>query len=87
MGPRGEDQADPVSRIAENWEYATQVWLELGNRWYQRARERSTWRTSDIVGDCTDLMEHLTPVVERSIDVTLEAMRPYAAAFRVRSDG
>lgn len=87
MAKRRDEQPDPVARIAENWEYATQVWLEMGHRWYQRARERSTWRTSDVVGDCTDLMEHLTPVVERSIDLTLEAMRPYAAAFKARRDG
>ena len=68
----------------ENWEYAGEVWLELGNRWYRRAHERSTWRTSDFVGDCTDLMEHLTPVAERTIDLAIEAVRPYAKSFAER---
>ena len=89
QGPSG-DSGDPgpvfspIEQMAEIFDYGAQVWLEIGSRWYARAMERTVWSAEDVVGDCTDLVEHLTPLVEQSIDLTLNLLRPYAASFKVR---
>ena len=72
---------DPVERLAEIAEYGSAVWLEMAGRWYERAKTKSKWSAADVVGDCTDLVEHLTPLMERTIDLTIEALRPYAQSF------
>ena len=75
-------EPDPVERLAEIAEYASVVWLEMAGRWYERAKSKPKWSATDVVGDCTDLVEHLTPLAERTIDLTIEALRPYAQSFR-----
>ncbi len=74
--------SDPVQRLVEIAGHGSLVWLELAGRWYERAKSRPKWSAADVVGDCTDLVEHLTPLAERTIDLTIEAMRPYARPFK-----
>jgi hypothetical protein len=58
------------------------VWDEAMRRWYTRSRERRTWRPEDVVSDCTDLFEHLTPLTERTINLTLNGLRPLARSVQ-----
>ena len=53
--------------------------------WQKRSVEHRTWSPEDLVGDATNLMEHLTPLVERGIDLTIELLRPWAQALESRS--
>jgi len=75
-----EHDSDPATRFAEILAYGSSVWFEMGTRWYERAREKTQWSAEDVVGDCTDLVEHVTPLVERTLDLVIEAWRPYAEA-------
>jgi hypothetical protein len=61
------------------------VWVTQAKRLHDRSREKSMWSPEDIVGDVTDLMEHLTPLVERTIELGLDLVRPWAAQFEARS--
>lgn len=61
------------------------IWLTQGQTWHERSRTRSTWSPEDVVGDSTDLVEHLTPLVERSLNLTIDLLRPWARAFQERS--
>ena len=79
-------EPDPVERLAEIAEYGSVVWLEMAGRWYERAKTKPKWSAADIVGDCTDLVEHLTPLAERTINLSIEALRPYARSFRAGPD-
>ena len=33
------------------------------------------------MGDCTDLVEHVTPLIESTLNLTIEALRPFAATL------
>jgi hypothetical protein len=74
----GPYDSDPVARAAEIAEYGSMVFLQIAGRWYERAKEKSRWSAEDVVGDCTDLIEHLTPLLERSLELGIEALRPFA---------
>ena len=78
-------ESDPVARFAEVLDYGSAVWLEIAGRWYERAKSKSKWSAADVVGDCTDLGEHLTPLAEQTITLTIEALRPYAQSFQAGS--
>ncbi|CAN5612616.1 hypothetical protein BH18ACT1_BH18ACT1_12590 [soil metagenome] len=72
-GPE-EGQAAQVASIVRE---GLDIWAAQARRWYERSADRRTWSPEDVVGDYTNLMEHLTPLVERSIDLTLEVLRPW----------
>jgi hypothetical protein len=71
-------QADELASIVRD---GLAIWRAQAGRWYERAMERRVWSPEDVIGDSTDLLEHLTPVAERSIDLTIELLRPWARAL------
>ena len=77
----GDHEPDPVERYAEIVEYAAAVGFSIASRWYERAKSKPKWSAEDVVGDCTDLVEHVTPLIERSLNLTIEALRPFAATL------
>jgi hypothetical protein len=81
-------EADPRIDAAEQLSSVVQagvdIWTEQAKRWRERTDARTTWSPEDVVGDCTNLIENLTPLVERSIDLTIEFFRPWAQAFEAR---
>ena len=85
---RGDDTAedDLAARGASIVEEWLDVWTSQWERWYSRSKERRVWNAEDVVGDHTDLFEHLTPVAERSIDLTIELLRPWAKNIQARAD-
>jgi hypothetical protein len=52
------------------------IWSAQARSWYARSAERRTWSPEDVVGDYTNLIEQLTPLLERTIDLSLELLRP-----------
>jgi hypothetical protein len=78
-GPDDYEQ-DPAARFAEIVEYGSAIVFQFANRWYDRAKHQQQWVAEDVVGDCTDLVEHITPLIERTLDLAIEALRPYAQA-------
>ncbi len=78
---RGARSADIAARAASIASAHMDVWASQWERWHARAREKKVWSAEDVVGDHTDLFEHLTPVVEQSIDLTIELLRPWAKSF------
>jgi hypothetical protein len=81
--------SEVASKVASIVADLTDVWAAQARRWYERrdASEES-WVPEDAVSETIDLVEHLTPVLERSIDLTIELLRPWAVALQERqSDG
>ena len=80
-----EDQEqDPAARAAAIVRDGIDIWVTQARRWYDRSRQQRTWSPEDVVGDATNLIEHLTPLAERSFDLTIELLRPWAKAFESR---
>lgn len=57
------------------------IWRAQAIRWNERSIEKRAWSPEDMVSDSTDLVEHLTPLAERSIELTIELLRPWARAL------
>ena len=66
---------DPATQVASLVKQGLDIWSEQARRWYERSSARRTWSPEDVVGDYTNLIENLTPLVERSIDLTLGLVR------------
>jgi hypothetical protein len=79
------EASDATDRAASILRDTLDVWATEGRRLYDRSAEKPMWSPEDIVGDTTDLTEHLTPLVEQSINLWLELLRPWAQAFQARS--
>lgn len=76
--PLAQDRAASIVRDGLD------VLVTQGKRLHERSVTKPRWSPEDIVGDTTDLMEHLTPLVERAITLGLELMRPWAAQYESR---
>jgi hypothetical protein len=79
--PRSQDTEsppadDPAARVASVVKEGLDIWSAQARSWYARSTERRTWSPEDVVGDYTNLIEHLTPLLERTIDLSLELLRP-----------
>jgi hypothetical protein len=82
----GDDEAQSASaRWREIGSAHTDIWLSQARVWHDRARTRRVWSPEDVVGDQTNLFEHLTPIAERAIDLTIEFLRPWAKSFEERA--
>jgi hypothetical protein len=79
-GPQN-DVADRAAAIIRD---GLDIWTSQARIWYRRANERRTWSPEDVVGDSTNLVENLTPVAERSIELVIELLRPWAKALEAR---
>ena len=82
----GSEVATAIAAIVSD---LTDVWVAQARRWYDRRdTPESAWVPEDAVSETIDLVEHLTPVLERSIDLTIDLLRPWAVALQERrSDG
>jgi hypothetical protein len=77
-----DDLADRWSSIVKD---GLDIWVTQGRIWFDRAKAEQTWSAEDVTGDSTNLFEHLTPVAERTLDLTIDLLRPWAKAFEGRS--
>lgn len=80
-----DDDANAPDRAAGILRDSLDVWVTQGKRLHDRSRDKPMWSPEDIVGDTTDLMEHLTPLVERTIALGLDLVRPWAVQFEART--
>jgi hypothetical protein len=74
-------------RVASILRDSLDIWNTQGKRLHDRSRTKPLWSPEDIVGDTTDLMEHLTPLVEQTIQLGLDLVRPWAVQFEARTKG
>jgi len=81
--PEAEDVAGRTSGIVRD---GLDVWVTYGKRLHDRSIAKRQWSPEDIIGDTTDLMEHLTPLVERSIQLSLDVLRPWAVKYQERAE-
>ena len=79
-----EDTSNAPDRAASILRDGLKVWETQSKRLHERSLTKSQWSPEDIVGDTTDLMEHLTPLVERALTLGLDLMRPWATQFENR---
>ncbi|MDP1819045.1 MAG: hypothetical protein Q8K58_04025 [Acidimicrobiales bacterium] len=79
--PPLSDASDRVAAIVRD---GLDIMLSQGRIWFDRSKQQSTWSPEDVVGDSTNLVEHVTPLVERSLDLSIELLRPWAQAFEAR---
>ena len=76
---------NPASEASSIFKDGLDIWLTQGRTWFERSKDSTTWSPEDVVGDTTNLVEHLTPLVQRSIDLGIELLRPWAQAIEERS--
>lgn len=74
----GPPKFDPPGEVASIIRDGLEIWAAQARSWYERSKDRGTWSPEDVVGDYTNLIENLTPLAERSIDLTIELLRPWA---------
>ncbi len=73
-----ESRSELAARAAEIGSDASAVWLAVARRWSERARADRTWSPDDVMADTTDLFEQFTPIVERSLGMWIDFLRPWA---------
>jgi hypothetical protein len=80
----GRDAANEIASIAAD---LSDVWAAQAQRWYDRARSReSEFLPEDAVSETIDLVEHLAPLFERSVALTIDLLRPLAIALQERPE-
>ena len=85
VGRVAEDATDAQDRAASILRDSLDIWTTQGKRLHDRSVEKSMWSPEDIIGDATDLMEHVTPLVERTIILGLDLLRPWAVKIQERT--
>lgn len=73
---------NPAGEVASIVRTSLEIWEDQIRRWYARSTVKRTWSPEDVVGDSTNLIENFNPLAERSIDLTLGLLRPWARAIR-----
>ena len=88
-GPAEGAARDAGSEITSILADLSDVWAAQAQRWYDRARSPSSdFVPEDAVSDTIDLVEHLAPLLERSVALSIEMLRPLAVALQERqTDG
>jgi hypothetical protein len=80
-----DDRADVATEVASIFADLSDVWAAQAQRWYDRARAQDAdLLPEDAVSDTIDLVEHLAPLVERSVALTIDLLRPLAVALQDR---
>jgi hypothetical protein len=59
------------------------VWAAQAQRWYDRAKSSdAAFVPEDAVSETIDLVEHLAPLLERSVALTIDLLRPLAVTLQ-----
>ena len=79
------DDGSVTSEVASILADLSDVWSAQAQRWYDRAKAKdSTFVPEDAVSETIDLVEHLSPLIERSVALTIDVLRPLAVALQER---
>jgi hypothetical protein len=81
------EASDATERAKAIWRDGLDIWLSEGKRLHERSTTSRRWRPEDLISDTTDVMEHMTSVVERSLALGLELLRPWAQQYQRRAGG
>ena len=85
----GAARSDAAAEVASIFADLSDVWAAQAQRWYDRAKAKakdSDFVAEDAVSETIDLVEHLAPLVERSVALTIDLLRPLAAALQERQE-
>jgi hypothetical protein len=81
----GAARSDAAAEIASIFADLSDVWAAQAQRWYDRAKtDDPDFVAEDAVSETIDLVEHLAPLVERSVALTIDLLRPLAVALQER---
>jgi hypothetical protein len=84
-GTAGATTGDPFAAAASIFADLSDIWAAQAQRWYDRARtDRAEFVPEDAVSETIDLVEHLAPILERSVALTIDLLRPMAQALQSR---
>ena len=83
------DGSGTTAEIASILADLSDVWAAQAQRWYDRAKSSDAdFVPEDAVSETIDLVEHLAPLLERSVALTIDLLRPLAVALQERqTDG
>jgi len=77
--------SDVTTEVASILADLSDVWAAQAQRWYDRAKSQDAdFVPEDAVSETIDLVEHLAPLVERSVALTIDLLRPLAVAWQER---
>jgi hypothetical protein len=80
-----DDGSDATTQVASILADLSDVWAAQAQRWYDRAKSNdSSYVPEDAVSETIDLVEHLAPLIERSVALTIDLLRPLAVALEER---
>lgn len=84
-----DDRSDVTAAVTSILADLSDVWAAQAQRWYERAKSPdSDFVPEDAVSETIDLVEHLAPLLERSVALTIDLLRPLAVALQERqTDG
>ena len=78
--PEGSDVTTEVASLLSD---LSDVWAAQAQRWYDRAKAKDADLVpEDAVSETIDLVEHLAPLVERGVALTIDLLRPLAVALQ-----
>ena len=79
------DGSEATTEVASILADLTDVWAAQAQRWYDRAKASdSTFVAEDAVSETIDLVEHLAPLIERGVALSIDLLRPLAVALKDR---
>jgi hypothetical protein len=80
-----DEGSDITTEVASIFADLSDVWAAQAQRLYDRARSQDAdFVAEDAVSETIDLVEHLAPLVERSVSLTIDLLRPLAVALQER---
>ena len=84
-----DERSDVTAEVTSILADLSDVWAAQAQRLYDRARSQSSnFVPEDAVSETIDLVEHLSPLLERSVALTIDLLRPLAVALQERrTDG
>lgn len=81
-----EDQglAPYLDRVVELVEDSRRTNLDLARRWGARSFDDGDWTVDTLMADALEAWDHLTPLVERGLDLWLEILQGPASSRDAR---
>ncbi|MET0902306.1 MAG: hypothetical protein ABWZ52_03620 [Acidimicrobiales bacterium] len=81
-----DDGAGAAAEMASILGDLSDVWAAQAQRWYDRAKSSdAAFVPEDAVSETIDLVEHLAPLLERGVALTIDLLRPLAVALQERT--
>ena len=80
-----DERSDVTAEVTSILADLSDVWAAQAQRLYDRARSQSPdFVPEDAVSETIDLVEHLAPLIERSVALSIDLLRPLAVTLQDR---